>query len=73
MTARVADLSVDELKLMIHEVVAQTLFEFARDPDRGLELRSDFVDDLQHSLHVVRIEGELLSAEHVAEELGLHW
>jgi len=35
----VADLSIDEFKSLIREVVAQTLVEMLGDPDEGLQLR----------------------------------
>jgi len=50
MVARVADLSVEELKVVIRETVTQTLLELFQDPDIGLELREDFAHSLQYSL-----------------------
>jgi hypothetical protein len=73
MTTRVSDLSVDELRVLIQEVVRQTLKDLFRDPDDGLELRGDFKNELQASLNAPQKDNELLSAESVASQLGLEW
>ena len=73
MTARVSDLSVDELRILIQEVVRQTLKDVFRDPDDGLELREDFKSEMQASLKTSQADGNLLSAESVASQLGLEW
>jgi len=70
---RVSDLSVDELRIIIRDVVTQTLNELFRDPDEGLALQPDFMDELERSLIAVRKEGDTLSAESVAERFGLNW
>ena len=69
MTARVSDLSVDELRILIQEVVRQTLKDVFRDPDDGLELREDFKSEMQASLKTSQADGNLLSAESVASQL----
>lgn len=43
---KVADLTVDEFKKLIQEVVIQTISEASCDPDEGLELRDDFAAEL---------------------------
>jgi hypothetical protein len=73
MTARVSDLSVDELRVLIQEVVRQTLKDVFRDPDEGLELREEFRSELRVSLDTFQADGNLLSAESVASQLGLEW
>jgi hypothetical protein len=69
----VADLTVDELKALIREVVTQTLLDVFSDPDEGLELREDFKVQLQRSLEAVQAGGETIPAEDVAARLGLNW
>ncbi len=69
----VADLSVDELKALIREVVTQTLLEVFGDPDKGLELREEFKAQLQRSLDAVQAGGETTPAQDVAAKLGLTW
>jgi hypothetical protein len=69
----VDELTVDELKDLIHEVVRQTIIELLGDPDAGLELREEFKLELQHSLEAVRADGETRTAYEVANKLGLEW
>lgn len=73
METRVADLSVDELRDLIQDVVTQTLEELFRDPDIGLEVRTDFARELHRSLKAVQNGGQTLAAETVAANLGLSW
>lgn len=73
MAMRVADMSVDEFRTLIQEIVTLTLTELLRDPDEGLELREDFKSILQFSLKTVRSGGKTVAAEDVAAKLGLSW
>lgn len=73
MVTRVADLSVDELKAVIQETVAQTLLELFQDPDIGLELREDFARSLQGSFETFPTQAHPIPAEELAAELGLSW
>ena len=70
----IADLSVDEFKSVIREVVRQTLAEMLADPDSGLDLREDVKKILRDSVSSYQAgEIETSSAEQVAEKLGLEW
>ena len=69
----VAELTVDELKNLIREVVTQTIIELLGDPDAGLELRDEFKAMLQRSLETVRTGGTTTPAQEVAHRLGLEW
>jgi len=71
--SNVADLTVDELKNLIREVVTQTILELLGDPDEGLELRDEIKERLRHSLTVTQAGGETRSAQAVAANLGLEW
>lgn len=73
MATRVAELSVDEFKTLIQEVVTQTLTDLFRDPDQDLALREDFTSALQLSLRTLETGGETVAAESVAATLGLSW
>ncbi|MDE2724629.1 MAG: hypothetical protein OXI59_14755 [Gemmatimonadota bacterium] len=42
------------------------------DPDEGLELRDDFVEELKQSIADVKA-GKTVPAQKVAERLGLTW
>lgn len=71
--SKVADLSVDELRDLIKEVVAQTILEIFGDPDEGLELREEIKERLHRSLTAIQTNGQTQSAEDVATKLGLEW
>lgn len=71
--SRVADLSVDEFRDLIKEVVAQTILEIFGDPDEGLELREEITERLHRSLAATQTNGQTQSAEDVATKLGLEW
>ena len=70
---KVADLTIDEFRELVHEVVIQTLSEMMIDPDEGLELRDDFVEELKQSIADVKAGGKTVPAQKVAERLGLTW
>ena len=69
----VADLTVDQFKDLVREVVVQTLTEVLGDPDEGLELRDDIKVKIQQSLAAVKAGGKIIPAEKVAAKLGLTW
>jgi hypothetical protein len=72
-TAMVADLTVDEFKDLVREVVTQTIADVLSDPDEGLALREDLRNDLQQSLAAARAGIGTTPAEAVAARLGLGW
>jgi hypothetical protein len=69
----VADLTIDEFKSLVKEVVAETMVELLHDPDEGLELREEIKARLLQSLAAVQTNGETRSAQEVAAKLGLDW
>ena len=69
----VADLTVDEFKELVREVVAQTILEMFSDPDEGLDLREEMTTVLRRSVAAVQAGGEITPAEAVATRLGLDW
>ena len=73
MATQVAELSVDELRLLIQDVVRETIEELFQDPDKGLELRDDLKEKLLRSVKSVQEGGETYSAETIAASLGLDW
>lgn len=70
---KVADLTVDELTLLIENVVKQTVMDLFGDPDVGLELQEAIKTRLQHSLNAVQSGQKTISAQDVAARLGLEW
>ena len=71
--SRVADLTVDEFKDLIKEVVTQTILEIFGDPDEGLELREEIKERLRRSLAATQVNGKTTPAQEVAAKLGLEW
>ncbi len=71
--SNVAELTVDELKTLVKEIVTQTILEMFGDPDEGLELRQDIKARLRDSLASVQAGGETIPAQEVAAKLGLEW
>jgi hypothetical protein len=63
---KVADLSKEELRALIGEVIEEKFKEIF-DPDRGLEFREDFVQALETSI----ASEERTSFEDVKKRLGL--
>lgn len=68
-TPRVAEMTVDELRRLIEEVVQQTVLDLLADPDEGLELREEVKERLRSSLAAT----ETIPAAEVAARLGLEW
>lgn len=69
----VANLTIDEFKILIKDVVKQTIFELLNDPDEGLELREEIKIRLQQSLAEIEVGGKTIPAQEVAAKLGLEW
>jgi hypothetical protein len=70
--ATVADLTVDQFKALMREVVIP-LSEVLGDPDEGLELRDDIKVKMQQSLAAVKAGAKIIPTEEVAAKLGLTW
>lgn len=71
MTPRVADLTVDELRALLYQVVEEALEEklgMTEDPDEGLELRPEVEESLHDYLASER-RGD--DADDVFRSLGL--
>ena len=45
-----ADLTVAELRELIRETVLEVISELIEDPDEGLELREEFVEEMERRL-----------------------
>ncbi len=71
--SRVADLTTEEFRELVRETLIQTLLEILGDPDDGLELREEFVEELQRSLATVESGGETVPVQEVAAKLGMTW
>jgi vacuolar-type H+-ATPase subunit E/Vma4 len=69
----VRELSVEELKALIGEVVEEKLREMLGDPDEGLVLRPDIQERLVKSLSQPKESRQTVSAPEAARRLGLDW
>lgn len=70
---QVKDMTVDELKALIRETVAEILEEFLDDPDRGLKLKEEVRHQLIESKKGREAGIRGIPAEEVAKRLGLNW
>ena len=64
---KIADLTPEELREILREVIEEKLKEFLFDPDYGLELREEIEERLMASL----ASKERVSLEEVKKRLGL--
>ncbi len=71
METKVSDLSLDEFRSLLKEVVKQTLQEIFTDPDQNLELREDVARQLRESVETYEAGVETFSPDEVAARLGL--
>ena len=70
---KVADLTVDEFRALVQEIVVHTLSEMLGDPDEGAKLREDFAEELRSALVAVEDDSQTVPAHKVAKGLGLTW
>ena len=68
---KVADLTIDEFRELVQEVVIQTLSKIMDDPDEGLKLRDDFAEELKQSLANMEAGGKTVPMQKIAEGLGV--
>jgi hypothetical protein len=69
----VKDLTVEELKAVIGEVVEEKLRDLLTDPDAGLALRPEVQERLLKDLREPQPEGENIPAAELARHRGLEW
>jgi hypothetical protein len=69
----VKDLSVEELRALIVEIVEETLRELVGDPDAGLELRPEVRERLLRTLNQPRDTRRTISASEAAHQMGVDW
>jgi hypothetical protein len=72
-TMQVKELTVEELKLLIQETVAETIQSILLDPDQDKELKPEVKQQLLDSLRRTEVGERGFSAEEVAKKLGLSW
>ena len=69
----VGELSIEELKALIGEVVEEKLREMLGDPEEGLAMRPEIQERLVRSLNQPKESRQTVSASEVARRLGLDW
>jgi hypothetical protein len=70
---QVKDLTVEELKLLIQETVAETIQSLLFDPDEGQTIKPEVKQQLLESLQLTQAGERGIPAEEVAKKLGLNW
>lgn len=70
---QVKDLTIDELKLLIHETVVETIQSLLFDPDEGSQIKPEVQQQLLDSLKRTQAGKRGMSAEEVSKKLGLNW
>ncbi|UXE64065.1 MAG: hypothetical protein KA717_17000 [Woronichinia naegeliana WA131] len=70
---QVKDLSVDDFKFLIQETVTETVQSLLSDPDVDKLLKPEVAQSLADSLQRTRNGERGISAEEVAQRLGLNW
>lgn len=69
----VKDLTIEQFKAVVGEVVEEKLRELLTDPDAGLRLRPEIEARLRQQLQNPQLDGESISAAEVSRRLGLEW
>ncbi len=70
---QVKELTVEELKHLIQQTVEETINSILFDPDENKELKPEVKEQLLNSLKRTENGEKGISAEEVAQQLGLNW
>ena len=70
---QIKDLSVEDFKFLIQETVTETVQSLLNDPDIDKQLKPEVAQSLADSLQRTRNGERGISAEEVAQKLGLNW
>jgi hypothetical protein len=70
---QVKDLSVEELKFLIQETVAEAVQSLLIDSDDEKQIKPEVKQQLLQSLQLTQAGESGISAEEVAKKLGLTW
>ncbi|MEH2167922.1 MAG: hypothetical protein V7K41_14850 [Nostoc sp.] len=66
-------MTIEELKLLIQETVAETIQSLMVDPDEGKQIKLQVKQQLLDSLQRTQSGERGIPAEEVAQNLGLSW
>ena len=70
---KVSDLTVDEFRSLVRDIVRETIHEMLSDPDEGLALQDGLEDALHRSIKAVNEGAETYGADDAAKKLGIDW
>lgn len=70
---QVKELTIEELKLLIQETVAETITSLLIDPDEGKQVKPEVKQQLLGSLQRTQAGERGIPAEVVAKKLDLNW
>ena len=70
---KISDLTVDEFRSLVRDIVRETLHEMLSDPDEGLDLQDGLEDALHRSIKVVNEGAPTYDANDAAKKLGIDW
>jgi hypothetical protein len=70
---QVKDMTIEELKLLIQETVAETIQSLMVDPDEGKQIKPEVKQQLLDSLQRTQSGERGIPAQEVAKNLGLTW
>jgi hypothetical protein len=68
-----SDLTVEEFKQVVREVLIQTLTELSSKSDEDMDICDDLKLEFQHSLAAVETGIKTTPVQDIAERLGLTW
>jgi plasmid replication initiation protein len=69
MVNKVNELTLDQLKTLINELIDEKLEQMIKDPDEGLEFRPEFLKKLKASKNS---KVKTISMEQICKELGIN-
>ena len=70
MVTKVNELTIDQLKALINELIDEKLEQILNDPDEGLILQEEFGKKLKASLSAVHQGKRGVTLEKIANDLG---
>jgi len=70
---QVKDLSIEDFKFLIQETVTETVQSLLSDPNIDQQLKPEVAQSLADSLQQTQNGKRGISAEQVAQRLGLNW
>jgi hypothetical protein len=73
LTQPISNLTVQDLKTLIEEIIEQKFSQFSYDPDANLEFRPEIEQYLQRSLQETSSGIRGVDTSEVSKRLGLSW